>query len=59
MPRDRVPDAVAAAHVIQTAALEVAADWHRTGSRAAPTLREAEVRRALGDMLYRYLFAPL
>lgn len=56
VPRSRIPNPEAAARVIQVAAQEVA--LANTGIRGElPTEVEAqELRKALADMLYRYVF---
>ncbi len=56
VPADRIPNAQAAARVIQVASEEVA--LANSGLRGtSPTPEEAaELRRALSDMLYRYVF---
>jgi AcrR family transcriptional regulator len=57
VPRDRVPDPLAAAEVIAVAGEEIA--MATAGARGTPHSREhvLSLRRALGDMIYRYLFA--
>lgn len=58
VPKERVADARAAAIVVQTATLEVAAERAGLRPRLGATASDAAVRSALGDMLQRYLFAP-
>lgn len=56
VPRSRVPDATAAAHVLQVAVLEVAlVTLGVRGPHHTPADPEA-VKRALGDLIDRYLF---
>jgi len=56
VPESRIPDADAAAHVIQVAAQDVA--FVTAGLRGRPPDAEesAALRGALADMLYRYVF---
>jgi len=55
-PPDRIPDAVAAAEVIQIAAQEAAlATTGQLGIRK-PQAEAKALRRALSDMIYRYVF---
>jgi len=55
-PPDRIPDAVAAAEVIQIAAQEAAlATTGQLGIRK-PRAEAKALRRALSDMIYRYVF---
>jgi hypothetical protein len=56
VPESRIPDAEAAAHVIQVAAQDVA--FVTAGLRGRPPTAEesAALRGALADMLYRYVF---
>jgi AcrR family transcriptional regulator len=54
-PRKRVPNARAAAIVIQVAALEIAGERAGLRPRLGPSVKDAEVKAALGDMLYRYV----
>ncbi len=56
VPRDVVPDPEAAAFVIQASALEVAMSWAGLRPKRGKRLDEREVKRALVDMLHRYLF---
>ena len=54
--RGRVPDPLAAAEVIQAAALEVAIRSAGLRARKGRTPDSGDTKRALGDMLHRYLF---
>jgi hypothetical protein len=56
VPRSVVPDADAAAVVFEVAALEVAVDRSGMRPKAGKVVEDREVKRALGDMFYRYLF---
>ncbi len=56
VPRERIPDPLAAAEVIQLAAEEAAtATTGGRGPRASPERAQA-LRNALADMIYRYVF---
>jgi AcrR family transcriptional regulator len=55
IPKGVVPDARAAAFVIQTAVLETAIA-HAVHGRPSTPLSEAAIRETLREMLYRYLF---
>jgi AcrR family transcriptional regulator len=55
--RDVVPSPEAAALVVQVAALEVAVDQSGMRTKTGPAVDEREVKRALVEMFYRYLFA--
>jgi AcrR family transcriptional regulator len=58
VPRSVVASPEAAALVIQVAGLEVAVDQSGIRPKRARPVDDREVKRALGDMFYRYLFAP-
>jgi AcrR family transcriptional regulator len=58
VPKERVPHARAAAIVVQVAALELAVERAGLRPRLGPTVPDAEVKRALREMLFSYLFAP-
>jgi AcrR family transcriptional regulator len=58
VPREAVPNPTAAAEVIQASALEVAIHCAGLRRRKGAHADSGDVKRALGDMLYRYLFAP-
>jgi AcrR family transcriptional regulator len=55
---ERYDDARAAALVVQTAGLEVAAERAGLRPRLGTSPSDAAVKRALREMIYRYLFAP-
>jgi AcrR family transcriptional regulator len=57
VPPSVVPNAEAAALVVQVAALEVAIDRSGMRPKRGSGVDDREVKRALGDMFYRYLFA--
>ncbi len=56
VPRSVVPDPAAAAVVFQVAALEVAVDRSGMRPKTRNGATDREVKRALGDMFFRYLF---
>jgi hypothetical protein len=56
-PKECIPRAEAAALVVQIASLEVAAERAGLRPRSGPRVPDQDVKRALGDMLHRYLFA--
>jgi len=56
VPRSIVPSPEAAALVVQVAALEVAVDQSGMRPKLPTAVDEREVKRALVDMFYRYLF---
>jgi AcrR family transcriptional regulator len=56
IPRERVPDPLAAAVVIQVAALEVAAERANLRPREGRRPSDAAVRVALREMIHRFLF---
>jgi AcrR family transcriptional regulator len=56
IPRAVVPSPRAAALVVSIAGIEVACERAGLRPRVGPVAADAEVRRALGDMLERYLF---
>jgi AcrR family transcriptional regulator len=58
VPREVVPDPLAAARVIGITAVEVAADRAGLRPRAGQGGSDGDVKAALREMLYRYLFAP-
>jgi AcrR family transcriptional regulator len=55
---DRVPDARAAALVVQIAAIEIAAERAELRPSTGVRPRDAAVKMALRDMVHSYLFAP-
>lgn len=55
-PRERVPDALAAAEVIQIAAREVAITTAGAHAAPYPPERAVALRNALADMIYRYVW---
>ena len=57
-PREAAPHPRAAALVIQLAAMEVASERAGLRPRLDPRLPTAEVKAALREMLYRFLFSP-
>lgn len=57
VPRATIPDPRAAALVIQLAAVEIAADRAKLRPRLVDDVDDAAVKRALVDMLYRYVSA--
>ncbi len=56
IPREVAPSPRAAALVVSVAAIEIACERAGLRPRAGVVAGDAEVRQALGDMLYRYLF---
>jgi AcrR family transcriptional regulator len=54
--RDRIPDPLASAQVIQIAAQEVSLATIGLHGEAVTNTQSAALRRALADMLYRYVF---
>jgi AcrR family transcriptional regulator len=58
-PRQVIPQPRAAALVVTLASLEVASERAGVRPRVQPGIPEADVRRALADMLERYLFPAL
>jgi AcrR family transcriptional regulator len=58
IPRERAPDALAAARVVSIAAVEVAGDQAGLRPRLDDHADDRETKIALREMLYRYLFAP-
>jgi AcrR family transcriptional regulator len=56
IPREVVPHPHAAAIVIQVAALEVAGDRAGLRPRSGPEVPDAQVKTALREMIYRYLY---
>lgn len=58
VPRARIPDARAAAHVIQLAALEVALGQAGLRGAGGRPRTDVAVRVALREMIHRYVFAP-
>lgn len=58
VPRAFVPNPEAAALIVQIAACEVAAERGGLRPRTGPKVPDAEVRAALGNLLFRYLRAP-
>ena len=56
VPTTRVPDALAAAVVVQVAALEVAAERANLRPREGRRPSDAAVRLALREMIHRFLF---
>ena len=56
VPREVVPDTDAAAVVFQVAAVEVAIDQSGVRAKRGKGADRREVKRALGDMFFRYLF---
>jgi AcrR family transcriptional regulator len=57
VPRSVVPNPDAAAVVFEVAALEVAVDRSGMRPKKGKSVDDREVKRALGDMFFRYLFA--
>ena len=57
VPREVVPDPEAAARVIGITAVEVAADRAGLRPSSGRVRSDAAVKRALREMLYRYLFS--
>ena len=56
VPRDRIPDPLAAAQVIQIAAQEVSLATIGLHGASPDECQSEALRRALADMLYRYVF---
>jgi AcrR family transcriptional regulator len=56
VPREVVPDARAAALVIQLATVEAAAERAALRPQLAPDVSDAHMKRALREMIYRYMF---
>jgi AcrR family transcriptional regulator len=56
VPREVVPDARAAALVIQLATVEAAAERAGLRPQLAPDVTDAHMKRALREMIYRYMF---
>lgn len=58
VPREVVPDPVAAGRVIGITAVEIASDRAGLRPRSGQRGDDAAIKLALREMLYRYLFAP-